>query len=286
MAELLKGAPAAAARNEKTAQCIHALRQRGVVPTLALVRVGEDEADIAYERSACRRCQQLGAQTRQYALPRDVSQAQLVGLLEQLGADHGVHGILLFRPLPRTLDDRTVCAAVAPEKDLDGITDGSAATIYTGSGQGFAPCTAEAAVALLDHYGIDVRGRRVVIVGRSLVIGRPAALLLLQRDATVTICHSKTKALAEETRRADVLLVAAGQAGLIGQDHLRPGQIVLDMGIHAAPDGSLIGDVDFQAAEPLVQAITPVPGGVGALTTAILAEHLAQAAARAARYSI
>ena len=165
---------------------------------------------------------------------------------------------------------------------MDGITDGSLAGVFAGTGQGFPPCTAQACLELLNYYGVDPAGKRAVVVGRSLVIGRPAALLLLSRNATVTLCHTRTADMAAECRRADILVVAAGLAGVVGAQHLSPGQVVLDVGINAAPDGSLTGDVDFEAAQSIVQAITPVPGGVGAVTTSVLASHVVQAAARAA----
>lgn len=281
MARILRGAPVAAAINEKTAASLAALKQRGVEPTLALVRVGEAGADAAYERSAVRRCQALGAQARCVTLPADVEQAALEQTLAALSADGTVHGILLFQPLPKPLDAAAACAHIAPEKDVDGVTAASAAAVYTGRGPGFAPCTAEAALRLLDFYEVPLDGRHAVVVGRSEVIGRPAAMLLLQRSATVTICHSHTRGLAEHTRQADVLVAAVGRAALLGQAQLRAGQTVVDVGVNVLADGTMVGDVDFAAAEATVDAVTPVPGGVGAVTTAVLLSHLAEAAQRA-----
>ena len=275
---LLKGAPAAQALTERARAESDALRARGVTPTLAIVRVGEDGANLAYERGARKRCEQCGVAVRGVALPEDAAQSELTDALAALNADSGVHGILLLRPLPPQLDEASVCAAVAPEKDVDGVTAASMAAVYAGSGAGFAPCTAEACVALLRHYGVPLEGRRVVVVGRSLVIGRPASMLLLRENATVTVAHSRSRELGALCREADVLVVAAGRLGLIGAEHLRAGQTVVDVGIHAAPDGSLRGDVRFDEAEPLVDAVTPVPGGVGAVTTAVLCNHVIQAA--------
>ena len=275
---LLKGAPAAKALTEKAREESDALRARGVTPTLAIVRVGARDDDLAYERAALKRCEQCGVDARCVALPEDAAQAELTDALAKLNADEGVHGILLLRPLPPQMDEAAVCALVAPEKDVDGVTAASMAAVYALGGTGFAPCTAEACVALLKHYEIPLAGRRVVVVGRSLVIGRPASLLLLRENATVTVAHSRSEELPALCREADVLVVAAGKPGLIGAEHLRAGQTVVDVGIHAAPDGSLRGDVRFDEAERIVDALTPVPGGVGAVTTAVLCAHAIQAA--------
>lgn len=281
MAILLKGGPVAAALTEKTAALTESLLAQGVTPTLAILRVGEKPEDLSYERGAAKRCAACGVAVRPAALPEDVTQGALMETLEALNQDETVHGILLLRPLPAHLDGEAARQALRPEKDVDGVTDGSLAGVFTGSGQGFAPCTAQAVVELLDYYGIELRGKRAVVIGRSLVVGRPAAMLLMERGATVTICHSKTASLPDITREADILVAAAGRMGLIGPEHLAPGQVVIDVGIHQEPGtGSLRGDVRFQAAEPMVKALTPVPGGVGAVTSAILAMHTAQAAKR------
>lgn len=277
MAELLKGLPAAKALTESLRQESDALRARGVTPTLAIVRVGERDDDLAYERGARKRCEQCGIAVRQIALSADVSRETLLTELAALNADAGVHGVLPLRPLPF---DAAACAAIAPEKDVDGVTGASMAALYAGVGTGFAPCTAEACIALLKHYNIPLAGKRAVVVGRSLVIGKPVAMLLLRENATVTVAHSKTESLSGVCRTADILIVAAGRAGLIGAEHVRAGQTVVDVGIHAAPDGSLCGDARFAEVEPIVEAVTPVPGGVGPLTTAILCKHVIEAASR------
>lgn len=280
MAELLRGAPAAKAIAERVRAEAEALRSRGVTPGLALVRVGERDDDLAYERAALKRCEQCGIAARRVTLRADATQERLLAEIAALNADGSVHGILLLRPLPEGFDDVAVCAAVAPEKDVDGVTAASMAAIYSGTGDGFAPCTAEGCLALLRHYGVPIDGRRVVVVGRSFVIGKPVSMLLLRENATVSIAHTHTQKLDELCRAADVLVVAAGSRGLIGAEHVRAGQTIIDVGIHALPDGSLCGDVRFDEAEPVVDAITPVPGGVGAMTTAILAEHVIKAASR------
>ena len=282
MAELLKGAPAARALTERLRAESDALRERGVIPTLAIVRVGARDADLAYERGARKRCEQCGVAAQQIVLPEDADQASLLAALAALNADAAVHGILLLRPLPPRFDDAAICAAVAPEKDVDGVTAASMAGIYANSGALFAPCTASACIALLRHYGIPIDGKRAVVVGRSFVIGKPVSMLLLRENATVSVAHTHTRDLPALCREADILVVATGRMGLIGAAHVRPGQAVIDVGIHTAPDGTLRGDVRFDEVAPIVDAVTPVPGGVGAMTTAVLCEHVIRAAAGSA----
>lgn len=283
MAELLKGAAVARAITENLRGESDALRALGVTPCLATVRVGEKDADLAYERGALKRCEQAGIAVQRVVLPEDVSQKTLLRELSALGANPGVHGILLLRPLSDRFDDAAVCAAVSPKKDADGVTAASMAAVYSGAHEGFAPCTAEACLALLEHYNIPIDGKRALVIGRSFVIGKPVSMLLLRKNATVSIAHTHTTGLATLCREADILVVATGCAGLIGAEHVRPGQTVIDVGIHTLPDGALTGDVRFAEAEPIVAAITPVPGGVGAVTTAILCRHTIEAAKKSAR---
>ena len=283
MATLLKGAQAAAAMNERTAARAAALTARGIVPTLAVVRMGAREDDLSYERGVMNRCAKVGVAVKPYLLEADASQAQLLAVVEEINQDPGIHGCLIFRPLPAQVDDKAVRAALAPEKDVDGITDASLAGVFTGSGVGYPPCTAQACVEILDFYGIPLEGKRVTVVGRSLVVGKPAAMLLDRKNATVTICNSRTRNLPEICRQADVLVVAMGKRGAIGGDCLAPGQTVVDVGIHTDENGKLCGDVRFAEAEPVVAAITPVPGGVGAMTTSVLAAHVVDASEKAAQ---
>lgn len=283
MAQILKGAPVSAALSERIRADVAALGARGVTPALAIVRVGERADDLAYARGACKRAASLGVHTVCAALPEEVSQETLLGEIARLNADDAIHGILLLRPLPKHIDEARVCNAIAPEKDVDGVTDASLAAVFTGAGRGFAPCTAAACMEVLAHYGVEPAGRRAVIVGRSLVVGRPLAMLLLHRHATVTLCHTKTQDLPAVCREADILVAAAGRPGVIGAAHVRAGQTVLDVGIHVREDGSLCGDVAFDEAETAAAAITPVPGGVGAVTTAVLLQHVAQAALQQSR---
>ena len=278
MSVILKGAPVVAAMNEANAARCAALREKGVVPTLAVVRVGAREDDLSYEKGVMARCAKVGVEVKQFLLPADAAQEELLGVIACINADPSIHGCLLFRPLPRQFDDRTVRAALAPEKDIDGITDGSLAGVFTNTALGYPPCTAQACLEILKFYGIPLSGRRAVVVGRSLVVGEPAAMMLDRENATVTLCNSRTRDLPEVCREADIVVVAMGKAGAVGAEHLREGQVVVDVGIHVNEEGKLCGDVRFGEAEPLVEAITPVPGGVGTVTTSVLVSHVVEAA--------
>ena len=285
MSEILKGAPVANALTERLKESVNALRARGVTPTLAILRVGERADDLAYERGAMKRCDKIGIAVSSVTLPADVKQGALMAQIARLNSDSAINGVLMFRPLPPQLDEVAACEALLPAKDLDGITSGSAAALYSGAGAGFAPCTAEAVVALLKHYGVEIFGKNVAVVGRSLVIGRPVSMLLLGENATVTMCHSRTRDLAGVTRRADIVVAAMGKAEMMGAEYFTPGQTVIDVGInYSEAKGKLVGDVDFDAVEPIVAAITPVPAGVGSVTTAVLASHVVRAAERTAKW--
>ena len=281
MAEHWKGAPVAQALTERLAARADQLKVQGIVPTLAIVRVGERPEDLSYERGALKRCEKVGIRVRQFALPKESSHGDLLAVIRQINGDREIHGCLLFRPLPPQMDEEAICAALDPAKDVDGITAGSLASVFAGSGAGYPPCTAQACMEILNYYGCDLTGKRAVVVGRSLVVGKPLAMLLLGQNATVTLCHTRTADLAAECRRAEVLIAAAGRASMIGRDHLSPGQLVLDVGINVDEEGNLVGDVDFAAADAIVGAVTPVPGGVGAVTTSVLAAHVLQAAEQA-----
>ena len=283
MAELWKGAPVAAALTERLIPRAKALVEKGVTPTLAIVRVGERPEDLSYERGALKRCEKVGIAVRQYLLTSEATQTDLMEVIEDINGDDSIHGCLMFRPLPKHMDETAACAALSPAKDVDGITAGSLAAVFSGSGAGYPPCTAQACLEILDHYGYELKGRRAVVVGRSLVIGKPVSMLLLGRHATVTVCHTRTADLAAECRRAEALVAAAGKAGAVSAQCLAPGQVVLDVGINVDENGNLVGDVDFAAAEATVDAITPVPGGVGAVTTSVLARHVIEAAEKAVK---
>ena len=279
MADLLKGADVVKALGDRMAGDIELLNGKGISPTLAILRVGERPDDISYEKNATKRCGTVGVGVRSIVLPPDVTQDALIKEIEALNDDDGVHGVLIFRPLPKHLDETAVCAALKPEKDVDGITEGSLAGVFTGSGKGFAPCTAQACMEILDFYGVDCKGKRAVVVGRSLVVGKPAALMLMGKHATVTVCHTRTTDVPSVTRGADILVVAAGRMESLTKEYFSPGQTVIDVGINWNEEkGKLCGDVRFEDAEPIVAAITPVPGGVGTVTTSVLVSHVVEAA--------
>jgi methylenetetrahydrofolate dehydrogenase (NADP+)/methenyltetrahydrofolate cyclohydrolase len=281
MAELLKGAPVAAALNEQSARRAAELNKQGTVPVLAIVRVGARPDDMAYETGAIKRCEKIGVNVRRVVLPENISQDELLEAIRELNSDPQVHGVLLLRPLPKSLDERSVCNALAPEKDVDGITDASLAGVFTGTETGYPPCTPQACIEILDYYGVDPKGKRAVVAGRSLVVGKPVAMMLLQRNATVTVCHTRTENMPEICRDAEILVVAAGHAKTVGGNCLSPNQIVLDVGINMDENGKLCGDVDSEQAEATVKAFTPVPGGVGTVTASVLAKHVVIAAEKA-----
>lgn len=281
MAQLMKGAPVAAAMTEQMAARTERLKQAGVTPTLCILRLGERPGDLVYERSAMKRCGKVGIDVREIVLPEGCTRERLLETIEQVNRDGAIHGLLMMRPLPVREDEDAARALLAPEKDVDGITAIAQSKVFTGAGAGYPPCTAQAVIEILDHYGVELAGRRAAVIGRSLVVGRPVAMMLMARNATVTLCHTRTEDLPELCRQADILVSAAGRAGLVTGAFTRPGQVIVDVGINVRA-GKLCGDVDFAAAEPLVGAITPVPGGVGAVTTAVLAAHVVQAAEKAA----
>ncbi|WP_312280777.1 tetrahydrofolate dehydrogenase/cyclohydrolase catalytic domain-containing protein [Oscillibacter sp.] len=282
MARILSGKEVAEALSLRLVERVQTLEEKGVKPTLAILRVGERPDDLAYERGAVKRCEKLGVAVKKLTLSADCTQTELMEAIQSVNGAADIHGLLMLRPLPKTLNEQAACEALFPEKDVDCITGGSLARVFTGKGAGYPPCTAQACMELLDYYGCDLDGKRVTVVGRSLVIGKPVAMLLLARNATVTTCHTHTKDLAEECRRAEVLIVAAGKAEAVDGACVAPGQTVIDVGIHVDADGTMHGDADFTSVEPVVAAITPVPGGVGTVTSTVLAGHVIDAAAKAA----
>ena len=276
---ILSGKPVAQALCQQTLADSELLRQQGIVPTLCVVRLGEDPSDLAYERGICKRAEQVGVAVRRELLPADADAETVIGLLHRLNADDAVHGVLLFRPLPKALRDHQdeIYNALDPAKDVDGMTDGSAAGVFLGKNLGFAPCTPSACMEMLRFYDIDPCGKRTVVIGRSPVVGKPLSMLLLSRHATVTICHTRTKNLAEVARGAELLIACAGSAEMVTKDFIAPGAIVLDVGVNWNGE-KYVGDVRFDDAASVASAITPVPGGVGAVTTALLLNHAVRAA--------
>ena len=281
MATIWKGAEVNTGLNARVKQDVEVLKAQGITPTLAIVRVGERPDDLSYERGATKRAETLGVAVEKCVLPVDVTQEALLQVIRDINANSHIHGVLLFRPLPKHLDEDLICNTLAPEKDIDGITDLSTAGVFAGKALGFAPCTPAACMEILDHFGVDCTGKKAVVIGRSLVVGKPAAMMLVKKNATVTICHTRTADLPAVCREADILIAAAGKAGMVGADFVRPGQIVVDVGINwNEQEQKLCGDVDFDAVAPIVKAITPVPGGVGTVTTSVLIGHVVEAAKR------
>ena len=281
MAEVLKGMPVAKAISEELKARSEALQAKGVTPTLAIFRVGERDDDLSYERGAMKRAEQTGVAVRNVVLPADVDSETFFKALDDLNHDKTVHGILMFRPLPKQLDGEKARQMLAPEKDVDGCTDGSLAGVFANAKVGFPPCTAQAAMEILKFYGIDPKGKKAAVIGRSLVIGRPVAMMLMHANATVTICHTRTVDVPSITKEADIVIAASGQMESVGAEYVSAGQTVIDVGIGwNEAKGKLCGDVKFEEAEPVVAAITPVPGGVGSVTTAVLCKHVIEAAER------
>ena len=281
MAEILTGAPVAEAMIRSLIPRAEKLRIGGVTPRLAIIRLGEVGSQLAYQHSAQRMMARIGAEAECFVLAESCPQAELLALVEEINRRRDIQGCMILRPLPSPLDEQTVCAALVPEKDVDGVTPASLGAVFTGGSVGYPPCTAQACIELLEHYGIELTGKHVVLIGRSLVVGRPLSMLLQAKDATVTLCHSRSRDLPGLCQRADILVAAAGSPGLIGKEHLSPRQTVIDVGINTVR-GRLCGDVRFDEAEAIVQRISPVPGGVGAVTTAVLAKHLIDAAEKTA----
>ena len=280
MAVLLTGKEVSNAVKERVAEGVKTLAQSGITPTLAILRVGERPDDLSYERSAIKVAATLGIEVRSIVLPADATQEQIEAAIDGIN-DASIHGCLMFRPLPKGIDETALCNRLDARKDMDGIGLSSLAGIFAGTGQGYAPCTAQACIEICDYYNVPVQGKRVVVIGRSLVIGKPVSMLFLQRNATVTICHSRSENLAEITREADVVVCATGRAKAYDARYFSAGQTVIDVGINVDDQGNLCGDVDFDSVEPIVATITPVPRGVGSVTTALLMEHVVKAASMA-----
>ena len=278
MAIRLAGKPVSDALQEELTERIGACRDRGVEPAMLLIRVGERDDDLSYERTILKRCEKLGISVRQKVFPEACTQEELTSCIREGNADETIHGIMLFRPLPKHLDEQKIIRAIDYRKDIDSVTRLSMAGIYADDPKVFPPCTAEAVMRILDYYGISPEGKRAVIVGRSQVIGKPAAMLLMKRNATVTVCHSRTRDLPQVTKEGEIIIAAVGRPEMLDASYFSRGQTVIDVGIHFRPDGTMCGDVKYDEAEPLSAAITPVPGGVGSVTTSVLLEHIVRAA--------
>lgn len=277
-ATILEGPAVAEAISEDVMNRVTALAAQGVTPCLGILRVGERPDDLSYERGACKRAEVMGIAVRHLVFDEGVTTEELVEAVEAINADDSVHGLLILRPLPAHIDEERACNALVAYKDVDACGERSLGTLFTGGDGAFAPCTAQASIEILDHYGIEIVGRRALVIGRSLVIGKPLSMLLLDRNATVTIAHSRTVGLEALTREADIVVACVGRAAMVGADHVAPGQTLIDVGINVANDGSLVGDIAFDEVIDVVDAVTPVPRGVGSVTTSVLCKHVVQAA--------
>ena len=264
-----------------------ALKEKGVTPTLGIIRLGENPSDLSYEKGATKRAEEVGVAVKNYILPETATKEEVLKVVDEVNADASVHGVLMLRPLPKHLkaDQDEICNRLAPCKDVDSMTHMSNAGVFEGQDLGYAPCTPAACMEILDHYGIDCKGKNAVVIGRSLVVGKPAAMMLMAKNATVTVCHTKTVNTAEICKGADIIVTAAGVLGSLTKDFVREGQIVIDVSMNWNPEkitskgkGGMSGDCVFDEVEPIVGAITPVPGGVGAVTTTVLMKHVVEAA--------
>ena len=275
---LMKGAEVNGAMKERMINRVDALKKKGVQPVINIVRIGNRSDDLAYERGARKRMESVGVEMKITELPEDISQADFVKAFRKVNEDKTVHGIMLFRPLPKHLDESEIASIINPIKDVDCMSPVNIAKVFMGDEGVFAPCTAKAVMEMLVHYEVDLSGKNVAIVGRSMVIGKPLAMLMLKKNATVTVCHTRTVDLAEKCRRADVVVAAAGRAGMITGDMISRGTVVVDVGININEEGKLCGDVEFESVEPQASYISPVPGGVGGVTSSVLASHVIKAA--------
>ena len=289
MAKLLLGKEVTDALNANLQERTAALKEKGIAATLGIIRVGANPSDLSYEKGAVKRAELVGVEVKKFELPEDASREDVLAVIDQVNADNTIHGVLMFQPFPKHLRPfaSEICNRLDPRKDMDCLTDLSNSGVYQSrSDLGYAPCTPAACMEILDYYGIDCTGKNAVVIGRSLVVGKPAAMMLLKKNATVTVCHTKTKNIADICRNADILVSAAGVLNSLTKDFVRPGQIVIDVSINWDENkpnargalGAIAGDAKFDEVEPIVEAITPVPGGVGSVTTSVLMKHVVEAA--------
>lgn len=281
-AQLISGKEVAASVKEKIALEVEQLKAQGIQPGLTVVLVGENPASQVYVRNKARECEKLGIYSEVIRLAESTSEQELLELVDKLNHNPKIHGILVQLPLPKHIAEKKVIEAISPAKDVDGFHPISVGNMLIGA-DCFLPCTPAGVIELIKRTGLDISGKHAVIVGRSNIVGKPAAMLLLRENATVTICHSKTPNMAEITRQADILVVAVGKAKVIGRDHVKPGAVVIDVGVNRLEDGKLAGDVDFEAVGEVAGFITPVPGGVGPMTIAMLLKNTLEAAKKTLR---
>lgn len=278
---ILKGAEVSAKIKEQVQEVL--ARLDGRVPKLAIVRVGENPDDMSYERGAVKKMENFGLRVQSYVYPAEIEDQAFKREFAGINEDPDVTGILLLRPLPKHICEKDIENMIDPAKDLDGISPANIAKVFAGDSTGYAPCTAEAVIEVLKANDISITGKRVTVVGRSMVVGKPLSMLMLKENATITVCHTRTQDLQGTCRNAEILVAAAGKAKMLDADYVGEGAVVIDVGINVDENGKLCGDVDFDTIQDRASMATPVPGGVGAVTTAVLAKHLVQAAERAVK---
>ena len=283
MAIIMKGIEVINAMKEKMVGEVEELRAKGVTPGLGIIRLGAKPDDLAYEKGAIKRCEGVGISCSVFEYPESITQAELTEEVNKINADKSIHGILLFRPLPKHIDENAIKHVISPEKDIDCLNPVNVAKVFAGDDSGFAPCTPEAVLEMLEHYDIPIEGKRIVMVGRSMVVGKPLAMMLLKKHATITICHTRTRNLEEVCRNAEILIAAAGKPRMVTAAFIPEGGIVIDVGINVDQAGNLCGDVDYESAANIASHITPVPGGVGTVTSSVLAKHVVKAAKLSSR---
>ncbi|WP_414698023.1 bifunctional 5,10-methylenetetrahydrofolate dehydrogenase/5,10-methenyltetrahydrofolate cyclohydrolase [Peptacetobacter sp. AB845] len=275
--KIIKGKPVADRITENLIEETKKLKELDIVPKLAIVRIGENPDDMSYERGAMNRCAKIGIDVQNIVLQGDVSEGEYIEVIKNLNDDKNINGILCLRPLPKNINENKVKSIIDAKKDVDCFNPINSAKLFEGEKDGYAPCTPEAVMKILNHYEVDLSGKKVVVLGRSLIVGKPVSIMLMGENATVTICHSKTENLAEEAKNADVLVAAIGRAKMVDKSYIKKGATVIDVGINVDESGNLCGDVDTESAIGIAKMITPVPAGVGSVTTSVLAEHVIKA---------
>lgn len=274
---VIKGKPVADEITEKLIEEVEILKNEGIEPSLAIVRVGENPDDMSYERGAMNRCAKIGIAVKNIVLESGVSEEDYIEAIKSLNDDRNVNGILCLRPLPKNIDENKVKYVIAAEKDVDCFNPVNSAKLFEGDRDGYASCTPEAVMKILKHYGVELAGKKAVVLGRSLIVGKPVSMMLMGENATITVCHSKTENLADEAKKADILIAAIGRAKMVDSSYVKEGAVVIDVGINVDESGNLCGDVDTESVLGIAKMVTPVPAGVGSVTTSVLAEHVIRA---------
>ncbi len=277
MGQIIKGKPVADAISEVLTKEVEGLKAKGITPKLTIVRVGANGSDLAYERGALKRCASIGIDTEVKELPEDIAQDQFISELKKVNEDKSTNGILIFRPFPKQLDESVIKYIIAPEKDVDCFSPVNVAKLMEKDETGFAPCTPSAVIEILKYYNVPMKGKNAAVIGRSMVVGKPVSMLLLNENVTVTICHSRTQDMPGVTSQADIVVVGIGKAKMINDKYVKDGAVVIDVGINVDEKGKLCGDVDTESCMEKASMITPVPAGVGSVTTSILAKHVVKA---------